>query len=162
MAAVRVPPSAWRTWQSMAMVWGPILEMSMAARRARPMRRWISVPRESVWPILGQGLRVGVEEGSMRYSAVIQPPGLLSGNQGGTSWVMEAVARTMVSPCCQRTEPAGVLVKLRVILIGRISVGERIGKRIQNSQVRRQKTLTLPSPGVPGEGMIEGTLRGGI
>ena len=35
-------------------VFGPILDRSTAARIDRPIRRWISVPRESVCPIRGQ------------------------------------------------------------------------------------------------------------
>src|SRR4051794_25129354 len=119
MAAVRVPPSAWRTWQSRAIVWGPIFDRSMAARRDRPMIRWISVPRESVWPVLGHGLRCGVEAGSMTYSHVTHPPARFSPNHGGTSRVTDAVQRTTVPPCCQRTDPAGAWVKPRVTRTGR-------------------------------------------
>ena len=119
MAAVRVPPSAWSTWQSMAIVCGPILDRSTAARMARPMSRWISVPRESVCPIFGQAFRCGVEAGSITYSAVSQPPGRVSLNHGGSSCVIDAVHQTTVRPCSQRTDPAGVRVKFRVILMGR-------------------------------------------
>ena len=39
MAAVRVPPSAWRTSQSRMMVRSPRAFMSTTERRLRPMRR---------------------------------------------------------------------------------------------------------------------------
>ena len=79
----------------------------------------ISVPRESVWPVLGHALRWGVEAGSITYSAVIQPPGRVGGNHGGRSCVTEAVHQTTVPPCCHRTDPAAASVKRRVIFTGR-------------------------------------------
>src|SRR3954464_15863773 len=119
MEAVRVPPSAWRTWQSRAIVWGPIFDRSIAARSDRPMIRWISVPRESVWPVFGHGLRCGGEAGSMTDSHVTRPPARVSRNHGGTSRVTDAVQRTTVPPCCHRTDPAGAWVKPRVTRTGR-------------------------------------------
>ena len=130
MAAVRVPPSAWSTWQSSAMVCGPIFERSMAARKDRPMIRWISVPRESVCPVLGQALRCGVEAGSITYSAVSHPPGRFSRNQGGVSPVTDAVHSSTVSPCSHSTDPAGVRVKFRVTFTGRSWSSDRPSFRI--------------------------------
>jgi hypothetical protein len=83
------------------------------------MMRWISVPRESVWPVLGHGLRWGVDAGSITYSAVTHPPGRSSRNHGGTSREREAVQRTTVFPCSHRTDPAGVFVNPRVMRTGR-------------------------------------------
>src|SRR5688500_3493048 len=77
------------------------------------MRRWISVPRESVCPIFGHPLRCGVDAGSITYSHVVHPPGRSSLNHGGTSRVTDAVQSTTVSPCCHSTDPAGVFVKFR-------------------------------------------------
>ena len=42
IAAVRVPPSAWRTSQSTMTVRGPSALRSTTERRERPIRRWIS------------------------------------------------------------------------------------------------------------------------
>ena len=51
MAAVRVPPSACKTSQSSQRVRGPIFCKSTAARMARPIRRWISWERPSIFPL---------------------------------------------------------------------------------------------------------------
>ena len=83
------------------------------------MSLWISVPRESVWPILGHSFRRGVEAGSITYSAVTHPPGRSSFIHGGSSGVTEAVHQTIVLPCFHRIDPAGVAVKSRVIVTGR-------------------------------------------
>ena len=74
IAAVRVPPSAWRTSQSS--VDRPLTERerSNTQRSDRPMRRWISwvlplcLPRAA-----SRSLRVCVERGSIPYSAVSHP-----------------------------------------------------------------------------------------
>lgn len=47
MLAVRVPPSASRTSQSIVMVRGPSAAKSTACRRLRPISRWISEERPS-------------------------------------------------------------------------------------------------------------------
>src|SRR3954454_18211489 len=85
----------------------------MIARSVRPISRWISVPRESVWPIFGHALRCGVDAGSITYSHVIHPPARSSLNHGGTSRVTDAVQSSTVLPCSHRTDPAGVRVKFR-------------------------------------------------
>ena len=49
--AVRVPPSAWSTSQSMQSVRGPSASRSTAARSERPISRWISTLRPSSRPL---------------------------------------------------------------------------------------------------------------
>ena len=74
IAAVRVPPSAWRTSQSAQRVRSPNARMSSTERRERPIRRWISTVRPPCLPRLAsRAMRVPVERGSMPYSAVIHP-----------------------------------------------------------------------------------------
>src|SRR5215217_2671140 len=55
----------------------------------------------------------------MTYSAVIHPPGRVSGNHGGNSRATDAVQSTTVLPCSQSTDPAGTSVNRRVIFTGR-------------------------------------------
>src|SRR5665647_2172339 len=50
MLAVRVPPSAWITSQSIWMVRSPSSDNSATARRLRPIRRWISCVRPDCLP----------------------------------------------------------------------------------------------------------------
>ena len=69
----------------------------------------------------------------MTYSAVIHPPGLSSFIQGGKSRLIEAVQSTTVFPCSHSTDPAGVWVKPRVIVIGRSWSGERPSFRMGSS-----------------------------
>ena len=60
-----------------------------------------------------------VEQGSMLYSAVIQPRPLLK-RKGGTLSSMEAVQIILVLPDSMKTEPAAYPPKGRVTLMGRI------------------------------------------
>ena len=116
MAAVRVPPSAQMTSQSQVMAMPGILLRSTAARRERPMRRWISVAR-----LLGpRRWRSGVEPGIMLYSAVTHPRGgSASRSQRGGSSLMEAVQRMRVLPTTIMTLPGAAEGNRRWILTGR-------------------------------------------
>ena len=109
MAAVRVPPSACSTSQSIEIWRSPSWVISTMARSARPIRRWISCVRPDAWPtVTSRRVRSEVARGSMPYSAVTQPrPWPLS--QGGTRSSRLAVHRTWVSPNLMRQEPFGVL-----------------------------------------------------
>jgi hypothetical protein len=105
MAAVRVPPSAWITSQSIHTVRSPSLAMSTIDRRERPTSRWISCERP-LGPPRSRFIRVLVERGSMPYSAVTQPlPCPL--RKGGTFSSSDAVQITLVSPNSTSTEPSG-------------------------------------------------------
>ena len=108
MEAVRVPPSAWITSQSMYTVRSPSRVRSQAARRERPISRWISTPRPS-FLTPSRALRWGVEPGSMAYSAVSQPfP--LPRRKLGTPSCTEAVQITFVRPQQISTEPVAISV----------------------------------------------------
>ena len=84
MEAVRVPPSACSTSQSISTVRSPSAAVSTTARMERPIRRWISCVRPEGRPLLtSRGVRLAVARGSMEYSAVTQPLPVLRRN-GGT------------------------------------------------------------------------------
>ena len=106
MAAVRVPPSACSTSQSMRMLRSPSALRSNTLRSERPIKRWISCVRPLCLPrAASRSLRVWVARGSMPYSAVTQPvpdPRLC----GGTFSSTEAVHSTRVSPKATSTEPS--------------------------------------------------------
>ena len=110
MAAVRVPPSAWITSQSSAIVRSPKAFRSNTQRSERPIRRWISWVRPLCLPrAASRSLRVWVARGSMPYSAVTQPspePRLC----GGTFSSTEAVHNTLVWPNSTSTDPSACLV----------------------------------------------------
>ena len=110
IAAVRVPPSAWITSQSSAIVRSPSNCKSNTARMERPIRRWISCVRPLCLPLAAsRSLRVWVERGSMPYSAVTQPsplPRLCGGTRSST----EAVHNTLVPPKAINTEPSACAV----------------------------------------------------
>ncbi len=110
MPAVRVPPSAWITSQSMWMVRSPIFSRSTTERSARPMSRWISCVRPDCLPrAASRSVRVPVERGSMPYSAVIQP--CVSPFKCGGCWSSTlAVQITRVSPHSISTEPSACRV----------------------------------------------------
>ena len=106
MLAVRVPPSAWITSQSICRVRSPSASRSVTARRLRPIRRWISCVRPDCLPrAASRSVRVLVERGSMPYSAVSQPWPLPFRN-GGTLSSTLAVQSTRVSPHSISTEPS--------------------------------------------------------
>ena len=105
MAAVRVPPSAWMTSQSIHTVRSPSLARLTTARSARPTRRWISCERP-LGPRFSRGVRVLVERGSMAYSAVTHPSPCPFRN-GGTFSSTDAVQITLVRPNSTSTEPSG-------------------------------------------------------
>ena len=74
MAAVRVPPSACSTSQSIMIEFSPSADRSIAARSERPTSREISCVRPPTLPRTdSRSLRVLVARGSMEYSPVIQP-----------------------------------------------------------------------------------------
>ena len=84
--------------------------MSQAARRLRPMSRWISTVRPLCLPLAAsRPTRSGDEPGSIEYSAVTQPLPLPR-IQRGTSSSMLAVHSTRVRPNDTRHDPAAISV----------------------------------------------------
>src|ERR1700694_2442757 len=72
--AVRGPPPAWITSQSMVIWRSPSASRSVTARRLRPISRWISTVRPPCLPaVASRRLRSIVARGSMPYSGVIPP-----------------------------------------------------------------------------------------
>ena len=143
MLAVRVPPSAWSTSQSTAMVRSPTMPRSTTLRRLRPMSRWISIVRPDWRPrTASRAVRVGVAPGSMLYSAVSQPrPEPRS--QRGTPSLSEAVQSTIVSPSAIRADPAANLATAGSMITGRSSSALRPVLKVV--LLGRRGGLTRPS-----------------
>ncbi len=121
MDAVRVPPSAWMTSQSMISVRSPRAPRSITDRRARPISRWISIVRPPCLPRAASRIvRCPVARGNMPYSAVIQPSPLPLRNSGTRSSTV-AVQITRVRPTSIKTEPSACMLYSRVMRTGRIS-----------------------------------------
>src|SRR5262245_66517897 len=133
MEAVRVPPSAWITSQSMVIWRSPSASKSIAARSERPIRRWISTVRPPCLPAAAsRRVRSRVARGSMPDSAVTQPrPWPLS--QGGRRSSSVAVTSTWVSPNFTKHEPSAYLTIPRSSVTALSSSGCRLLGRIQNS-----------------------------
>src|ERR1039458_6550037 len=128
--AVRVPPSAWMTSQSMITVRSPRALMSTAARMERPIRRWISCVRPEGRPLVtSRGVRLAVARGSIEYSAVTQPFPLLRRN-GGTVSSTVAAHKTCVFPTLINAEPSAVMRQPVVICTGRNWSAVRLSVRI--------------------------------
>src|SRR5271166_547689 len=124
-AAVRVPPSAWSTSQSMTMVFSPSALESTQARSERPTRRdisWVRPPRRPLTD--SRSPRVLVALGSIAYSAVTQPRPLPR-RQRGTSSVTLAAHSTLVRPNSTSTDPSAWSSQPRVSFTGRSSVTDR-------------------------------------
>ena len=119
--AVRVPPSACSTSQSICTWFSPSAFISKTPRRQRPIRRLISCVRPPILPRTdSRSVRSAVARGSIAYSAVTQPrPESL--RQRGTPAVNVAVHITRVLPHSMSTEPSGTSVKWRVMRTGRNS-----------------------------------------
>src|ERR1039457_4192454 len=128
--AVRVPPSAWITSQSMITVRSPSVLISTAARMERPIRRWISCVRPEGRPLVtSRGVRLAVARGSIEYSAVTQPFPLLRRN-GGTVSSTVAAHNTCVLPILMSAEPSAVIRQPVVIWTGRSWPAVRLSVRI--------------------------------
>src|SRR5215469_5543918 len=124
-AAVLVPPSAWRTSQSIMIEFSPSAFRSMQARSDRPISREISCVRPPIRPFTdSRSLRVLVDLGSIAYSAVIQPSPLPR-RQRGTSSRTLAAHSTRVAPNSTSTEPSACSSQPLVIFISRSWPGRR-------------------------------------
>src|SRR3954469_23230980 len=131
--AVRVPPSAWMTSQSIQTVRSPIASSFVIERSERPISRWISWVRPPTLPaVASRCVRVLVARGSMPYSAVTHPLPVLRRN-GGTRSSMLAVQITRVRPTSISTDPSACGRKPGVIVVGRRSVGARPSLRVMNN-----------------------------
>src|SRR5262245_23907492 len=142
--AVRVPPSACSTSQSMVICCSPSACMSTTERSDRPISRWISRVRPPCLPALAsRRMRSPVERGSMPYSAVTQPlPELRI--QVGTFSSRLAVHSTWVSPNFTRQEPSACLEMPRSKEMARISSGWRFDGRILASLFRDSSAACSP------------------
>ena len=130
MAAVRVPPSACSTSQSITIWRSPSATGSMTARKDRPISRWISWVRPDCLPLAAsRRMRSWVERGSMPYSAVTQPLPVPF-RKGGAFSSRLAVTSTWVSPNFTRQEPSAWRAKPGVRLTARIWSGARFEGRM--------------------------------
>src|SRR5215470_3783529 len=103
--AVRVPPSAWITSQSIQIERSPSCVMSVTARKDRPTSRCISKVLPPCLPLTASlGDRFGVARGNIEYSAVTHPVPFPF-KKGGTFSSTEAVQITLVSPISIKTDP---------------------------------------------------------
>src|SRR5215210_6820309 len=148
MAAVRVPPSACRTSQSMAMLFSPRAPRSIEARNDRPMSRLISWVRPPILPLTdSRSLRVWVARGSIEYSAVTQPrPD--PRRQRGTPSVTLAAHRTRVRPNSTSTEPSAWSSQLRLMVTGRSWSAARPSGRVTPQE--RKDRVRSPGAGAGG------------
>src|SRR5262249_40440110 len=104
--AVRVPPSASMTSQSIQIWRSPSFSNSTLARSARPINLWISCVRPDFFPIVdSRGVRILVARGIIEYSEVIQPlPWPF--RKAGTASSTDAVQITRVLPISINTAPS--------------------------------------------------------
>ena len=110
MEAVRVPPSASRTSQSIVTVRSPSASKSTTARNDRPTSRWISCVRPPTFPVRpSRATRVFVARGSIEYSAVTHPFPAPRRN-GGTRSSTVAAHTTRVLPHREQDGPFGMLL----------------------------------------------------
>src|SRR5579863_5543215 len=118
------------TSQSIQTVRSPSLAMSMTARSARPMMRWISCVRPPTFPLAdSRWVRSCVARGSMAYSALTQPtPRPLS--QAGTRSSIVAAHNTRVFPTEISALPSAYFKKPGSITTGRRSSARRPSERI--------------------------------
>ena len=143
--AVRVPPSACSTSQSIWIWFSPSAFMSTTPRRQRPIRRLISWVRPPTLPRTdSRSVRSAVARGSIEYSAVTQPsPESL--RQRGTDGVNVAVHITRVLPHSMSTDPSGTSVKCRVMRTGRSSSTTRPSARITIALSNMSLISAMPS-----------------
>src|SRR6266704_1451075 len=119
IAAVRVPPSACNTSQSMTIVFSPSAFVSTQARSARPTSREISWVRPLGLPLIdSRSVREVVARGSIAYSAVTHPTPFPLRHLGTSSWTL-AAHKTRVLPNSASTEPSAWSSQARVNNTGR-------------------------------------------
>src|SRR5699024_5061434 len=117
------------------MVFSPRAEVSITARRDRPISRDISWVRPPILPLTdSRSERVFVARGNIAYSAVTHPSPV-SRRQRGTPWVTLAAHSTRVRPNSTRTEPSAWSSQLRVSVTGRSSSGARPSTRAAEAWV---------------------------
>ena len=110
--AVRVPPSACNTSQSIRICRSPSASISVIARKERPISLCISKVRPLCFPRdASLSILVLVDRGNIPYSAVTQPLPLFLRNEGTRSSTL-AVQRTCVSPNFTKHEPSAYFVVL--------------------------------------------------
>src|SRR5690606_2646351 len=160
MAAVRVPPSACSTSQSITIVFSPSAFVSMMARRLRPTRREISWVRPPTRPFTdSRSIRSLVERGNMAYSAVTHPVPLPV-SQRGTPFVKLAVQRTRVLPNEMSALPSAWRLQPRSIVTGRSWSAWRpsarmrrgAGLSVMGSPIGGWMRCTVPSGADDGDG----------
>src|SRR5260221_1079899 len=137
------------TSQSILIWRSPKPSSLVTARRARPIRRWISWVRPDCLPLAAsRSVRVWVERGSMPYSAVTQPLPVLR-KKGGTFSSIEAVHSTWVLPNFARQEPSAYLLTLISNVISRNWSTARPDGRILSSFILIGRFLVAadPTPG---------------
>ena len=103
---VLVPPSAWRTSQSIVINRSPNFSKSIEALKALPINLWISTVLPDNFPFADSLEFLSfVALGNIEYSAVNQPFPVPLKN-GGTLSLTLAVQRTFVFPISIKTEPS--------------------------------------------------------
>ena len=101
-----MPPSACSTSQSTVIDTSPKASKSTTARKARPIKRWISTVRPVCLPFAASlGTRVCVARGNKEYSAVTQPVPVPFKKRGTRSSTL-AVQSTFVLPHSINTDPS--------------------------------------------------------
>ncbi len=104
--AVRVPPSACRTSQSIKIEHSPIFSSAVTARSDRPTSRWISWVRPDGRPLFtSRGVRTAVALGSIAYSAVTHPEPVPCSHRGAFG-SYDALTSTRVLPISSRQDPS--------------------------------------------------------
>ena len=152
IAAVRVPPSACSTSQSIWIVFSPRPLVSTTARRLRPMSRLISCVRPPMRPFTdSRSLRVFVERGSIAYSAVTQPRPLPV-IQRGTPFVNDAVHSTLVLPNETSALPSAWALQPRSKVTVRSSSGARPSARTRFAWGSDASVMRSPVEAVRGGG----------
>ncbi len=158
IAAVRVPPSACSTSQSITIVFSPSALVSTTARSARPISREISCVRPPILPFtLSRSLRLLVARGSIAYSAVTQPLPLPV-SQRGTPFVNDAVQSTFVPPNEMSAEPSACALQPRSMVMGRSwSSGAAVGAGdVGHGSPRVMRTAQVGAVGTAGAGQVDG------
>ena len=142
MAAVRVPASASMTSQSISKVRSPSFAISTAARRLRPIKRWISWVRPDSF-INSRPCRCGVEPGNRRYSA-LSHPSPSPRRQRGTLSSRQTLQRTVVRPVLTVTELKANPIGSQVTENGRRSLRQRPSARARDGSLMAQKKSHQP------------------
>ena len=168
IAAVRVPPSACRTSQSMAMLFSPSAPRSIEARSDRPIRRLISCVRPPMRPLTdSRSLRASIDLAALGENSVAIDCDVLQAD-GGTrtaaitgAYVALADAVTWLGDRKKLARPTAIVQSVAAVSVGVIDGEPRLDLAYEED-VRAGTDMNVVCTGDGSFVEVQGTAEGEV